>query len=97
VKLRLAADRAEVAPPRAWPACAALAAGLAYAGISIYWGLGGTSLINTIGAGADHRALAWHAYLGDPWFLLRGLLVTAALLPGGRPHAAFPAADATER
>lgn len=29
---------------------------------------------------ADHRALAWHAYLWDPWFLVWGLLVTAALL-----------------
>jgi hypothetical protein len=31
-------------------------------------------------ANADHRALAWHAYLWDPWFLLWGLLVAAALL-----------------
>jgi len=31
-------------------------------------------------AGADHRALAWHAYLWDPWFLLWGLLVVAALV-----------------
>jgi hypothetical protein len=32
------------------------------------------------GSGADHRALAWHAYLWDPWFLLWGLLVGIALL-----------------
>jgi hypothetical protein len=32
------------------------------------------------GAGADHRALAWHAYLWDPWFLVWGLLIAAALL-----------------
>jgi Protein of unknown function (DUF3995) len=31
-------------------------------------------------AHADHRALAWHAYLWDPWFLVWGVLVTAALL-----------------
>jgi hypothetical protein len=31
-------------------------------------------------ASADHRALAWRAYLWDPWFLVWGLLVTAALL-----------------
>jgi hypothetical protein len=31
------------------------------------------------GAHADRRALAWHAYLWDPWFLVWGLLVTAAL------------------
>lgn len=30
--------------------------------------------------GADQRALAWHAYLWDPWFLLWGLLLAAALL-----------------
>jgi hypothetical protein len=29
---------------------------------------------------ADHRALAWHAYLWDPWFLVWGLLVTASLI-----------------
>jgi hypothetical protein len=34
----------------------------------------------TTPASADHRALAWHAYLWDPWFLLWGLLVAAALL-----------------
>lgn len=31
-------------------------------------------------ASAGHRALAWHPYLWDPWFLVWGLLVTAALL-----------------
>jgi uncharacterized membrane protein len=33
-------------------------------------------------ATADHRALAWHAYLWDPWFLIWGLLVAAALMRG---------------
>ena len=36
-------------------------------------------------ASADHRALAWHAYLWDPWFLLWGVLVTAALLRSRQP------------
>jgi hypothetical protein len=31
-------------------------------------------------ANADHRALEWHAYLWDPWFLLWGLLVLTALM-----------------
>jgi hypothetical protein len=31
------------------------------------------------GANADHRALFWHAYLWDPWFLAWGLLVLVAL------------------
>jgi hypothetical protein len=37
-------------------------------------------------ANADHRASVWHAYLWDPWFLLWGLLVVAALLRGRHPH-----------
>jgi len=43
-------------------------------GLLVQAGLVGTS------ATADHRALAWHAYLWDPWFLVWGVLVTAALL-----------------
>jgi hypothetical protein len=31
-------------------------------------------------ATADQRALAWHAYLWDPWFVVWGLLVATALL-----------------
>jgi hypothetical protein len=141
----------------------ALLVGLLYAAVSVYWGLGGTWLLNTVGgslekqgraghvgvmfavwaavvlkviaaglplvavrrltspawnraiwmlawieagilaiyglvlttvgllvqagvihasATADHRALAWHAYLWDPWFLIWGLLVAGALLRG---------------
>ncbi len=30
-------------------------------------------------ATADHRALAWHAFLWDPWFLLWGILVLGSL------------------
>lgn len=33
---------------------------------------------------ADHRALAWHAYLWDPWFLVWGVLIAVALLQAGR-------------
>jgi Protein of unknown function (DUF3995)/NYN domain len=136
-------------------ALAALGTGLAYAAISVYWGLGGTWLLDTVdgtlarssgalaavwaaavvkavaaalpvcavadllpsrrrlvrllswteavvltgyglvlsvagwlvqagvirpGANADHRALAWHAYLWDPWFLVWGLLAAIALM-----------------
>ncbi len=32
------------------------------------------------GRSADHRALAWHAFLWDPWFLAWGLAVAAALI-----------------
>jgi hypothetical protein len=31
------------------------------------------------GAHADNRALAWHAFLWDPWFLVWGLAVLASL------------------
>lgn len=34
---------------------------------------------------ADRRALAWHAYLWDPWFLIWGLLIAVALWRG-RPR-----------
>jgi hypothetical protein len=30
-------------------------------------------------ANADHTALRWHAYLWDPWFLVWGVLLAAAL------------------
>ncbi len=33
-------------------------------------------------ANADDRALAWHAYLWDPWFLIWGLLIATALWRG---------------
>jgi Protein of unknown function (DUF3995) len=39
---------------------------------------------------ADHRALAWHAYLWDPWFLIWGLLVTVALLRGIHRNSSGP-------
>jgi hypothetical protein len=40
------------------------------------------------GRTADRRALAWHAYLWDPWFLAWGLLVLAGLsLTQRRPGA----------
>ena len=32
------------------------------------------------GRSADRRALAWHAYLWDPWFLVWGLVVVVALV-----------------
>ena len=38
---------------------------------------------------ADRRALRWHAYLWDPWFLVWGILVVIALLrsrPRPRTH-----------
>ena len=51
-------------------------------------GLLGQSGVIAPAASADHRALAWHAYLWDPWFLLWGVLVTAALVRSPQPRAA---------
>jgi Protein of unknown function (DUF3995) len=45
-------------------------------------------------AGAkDHRALVWHAFCWDPWFLLWGALATGALLYERRPSVRFPVAQ----
>lgn len=48
-----------------------------------------TDVIEVSVTGAERRALAWHTYLWDPWFLLWGLLVAGALLRGrhGRSQA----------
>jgi hypothetical protein len=76
------------------PALAALVVGLAYAGVSMYWGAGGTWLLDTVGrsltgGGAVAVAAVWAA---------AGLKVTAAVLPVlavGRPgRAGAPARPA---
>jgi hypothetical protein len=61
------------------------------AGVLIFYGLvlTGTGLLVQSGvihasSNADHRALAWHAYLWDPWFLIWGLLIASALRLSGR-------------
>lgn len=36
-------------------------------------------------ADADQKALRWHAFLWDPWFLVWGLLLAAALALSRRP------------
>lgn len=43
-------------------------------------------------ASADHRALAWHAYLWDPWFLVWGVLVALALMRSRQRPDPTPAA-----
>lgn len=47
------------------------------------------------GAHPDWRALDGHAYLWDPWFLVWGLLIAAALVPAGRRRRARAASAAT--
>lgn len=60
----------------AWTAGAVL---VAYGSVLTMSGLVIQAGVLQPGAHADGRALAWHAFLWDPWFLIWGLLVVAAL------------------
>ena len=50
-----------------------------------------------LGGAADPRALVWHTYLWDPWFLVWGFLVVLALAltPAKRTRAAGNAGQAS--
>jgi hypothetical protein len=61
----------------AWLAAAVL---IAYGGILTVVGVGVNAGLVHRSATADRTALRWHAYLWDPWFLLWGLLLAAAIL-----------------
>ena len=50
--------------------------GVVYTGVGLLVQAG----VVDVSAPANHRALAWHAYLWDPWFLVWGLLVVGALV-----------------
>ena len=55
------------------------------AGLLVVYGFAWSAteiLVEVVGSppASERRAYAWHAYLWDPWFLLWGLLVAAALL-----------------
>lgn len=68
-------------PPRvvmfaAWAAAVVLTV---YGGVLTAGGLLVQADIIHASKDADHRALAWHTYLWDPWFLIWGMLLTAAL------------------
>lgn len=69
--------RRHIARLLAWIAAAIL---VAYGAVLTLVGLLVQADIIHRSAGADQRALAWHAYLWDPWFLVWGLLIGAALL-----------------
>jgi hypothetical protein len=78
---------------RAGPARLALAVGWLVGWVLTVYGLVLTatgllveSAIVHPGRGADHRALAYHAFLWDPWFLVWGLIVLAALRHIERPR-----------
>jgi hypothetical protein len=81
-------DSARVARALAWIAAwilTAYGAVLTLVGLLVQAGVIDTS------AGADQRALAWHAYMWDPWFLVWGLLLWVALARSrGRDAAPHP-------
>jgi Protein of unknown function (DUF3995) len=60
----------------AWTAAVILAV---YGGLLTIVGLLVQAGIIAESSSADERALRWHAYLWDPWFLIWGVLMLAAL------------------
>ena len=62
-------------------AAAALVVGLLYAAVSIYWGLGGTWLLNTIGGALEKQGRAGHAGIVFAVWAAVALKVIAAALP----------------
>ena len=55
---------------------------IAYGGTLTAAGVAVQAGLVAAGHDADRKALAWHAYLWDPWFLVTGVLVLAALCTG---------------
>jgi Protein of unknown function (DUF3995) len=68
--------RWRVVRPLAWAAAAVL---VLYGGLLTAVGLAVEAGIVSAAPDADERALAWHAWLWDPWFLAWGLALTATL------------------
>jgi Protein of unknown function (DUF3995) len=68
--------RWQVVRPLAWVAAAVL---VVYGGLLTAVGLAVETGIVSAAPDADERALAWHAWLWDPWFLAWGLALTATL------------------
>jgi len=63
----------------AWAEAAVLTVyGVVYTGVGLLVQAG----VIDVAVIANRRALAWHAYLWDPWFLIWGLVVAGALLRG---------------
>lgn len=56
-----------------------------YGGLLTLGGLAVESGAIDIAADADRRALAWHAFLWDPWFCLWGVAFVMSLRTTGRP------------
>lgn len=74
---RIRARHHRLARRVAWAAALIL---VLYGGVLTVVGLLVQSDLLHASANADHKALGWHAYLWDPWFLLWGLLLATALV-----------------
>jgi Protein of unknown function (DUF3995) len=78
----LSRRRCRVVRGAAWLSAVVL---VLYGGVLTSVGLLAQSDIVHASAHADHKALRWHAFLWDPWFLVWGLLLAAALTLTRRP------------
>ena len=59
-----------------------------YGGLLTVGGLAVESGAVDAAADADRRALAWHAFLWDPWFCLWGVAFVVGLRAASRPQSA---------
>lgn len=73
---RLGARRRRQVRATAWTAAAILTL---YGGVLSITGWLVQAGVISAAAHADHRALRWHAFLWDPWFLAWGVLLAVAL------------------
>ncbi len=78
----LSPRRCRVVRGAAWLAANVL---VLYGGVLTSIGLLVQADIVHASAHADHKALQWHAFLWDPWFLVWGLLLATALTLTRRP------------
>ncbi len=83
----LAAAQRRLAQRMAWTAALIL---ILYGGVLSITGWLVQLDIVSPAANADHKALRWHAYLWDPWFLVWGLLLAAGLACSRQSRAVAP-------
>jgi len=84
-----APDSTRRAAPR-WPGYAAASVAFAFAAVSVYWGLGGTAGVSSLGGSIEQRALAHDplivalAWITGGLKVVGGLLALALVQPWGR-------------
>jgi hypothetical protein len=72
--------RTRAARSSSWAAYAACAWGLIFAGVSFYWGLGGRTLLDTVGGAIERHALAGDTALVAAVWITGALKLVAAAL-----------------